>query len=88
MEVQIKDPVHLFLIQGIYPGWSCTLDGKPHRIEPASPGLFWHTEVPAGHHVVEMRFEPFGLQIGIILSLLSLGAVAIGTLMLRRRGES
>lgn len=87
MALQVKEPVHLFIVQGVYPGWSCSLDGRPHPIDPASPGLFWHTQVPPGQHILQMRFEPFGLQIGLILTLLSLGAVAIAGVVLRRHRE-
>ncbi|MFO7948193.1 MAG: hypothetical protein R6V19_15425 [Armatimonadota bacterium] len=88
MKMQFKDPGHLFIVQGVYPGWGCTLDGRPHRIGPALGGLSWHTEVPAGHHVVELRFEPMALQIGLMLTLLGLGVLAIlGVLLRGRRKE-
>ncbi|MFP3904652.1 MAG: hypothetical protein ACLFWB_10465, partial [Armatimonadota bacterium] len=81
----LKDPGHLFIVQGVYPGWSCTLDGRPHHLGPALGGLSWHTEVPPGHHVIEVRFEPMALQIGLMVTLISLGVLAILSVLLRSR---
>lgn len=44
-----------------YPGWQAELDGRPVPIMRASV-FFRAVEIPAGKHVVTMRFEPLTLE--------------------------
>lgn len=59
------------------PGWRFELDG---RAVPCSlgPGILHGVPVPAGEHVVEARYRPPGLIVGIGVSLLSLLGFAGG----------
>jgi uncharacterized membrane protein YfhO len=61
----------LILADTNYPGWAASVDGKPVAIQTAY-GLFRAVPVPAGTHVVEFRFEPASLELGAIITLLSL----------------
>lgn len=46
-------------------GWKAWVDGSPAQIEP---GLWRQVNVPAGRHTVSFRYEPPGLQVGLLLS--------------------
>jgi hypothetical protein len=64
-----------------YPGWSVTLDGKPAELLRADYALRG-VALPAGKHVVEMRFTSRPTELGLGLSLL--GLVGLGLLFRRR----
>lgn len=51
-----------------YPGWEATLDGEPVPILRANT-VFRAVAVPAGEHVVEMRYRPRMFRLGVALSL-------------------
>ena len=57
-------------------GWHATVDGRSVPVTRAN-GLVLGVQVPAGHHVVHLRFSPPGLRFGALISLLSL--CALGT---------
>jgi len=64
-------------------GWHAVLDGAPAELRRAD-GRHRAVAVPAGRHEVLMRYQPPGLRIGIVLSLVSLAALL--WLALRRKG--
>jgi len=47
-----------------YPGWTATLDGQPTLLYKTN-GILRGVAVPPGDHVVEMRFFPISLKIGL-----------------------
>jgi hypothetical protein len=49
-------------------GWTATVDGHPARIERADL-LFRAVAIPAGQHIVEMRYRTPGLRTGAVTSL-------------------
>jgi Bacterial membrane protein YfhO len=68
-----------------YPGWQATVDGRTARLDRVNY-LFRGVPVPAGRHVVEMRYEPASWRAGWIVSLLALLAlVAAAGVGWRRR---
>jgi hypothetical protein len=69
------------------PGWSAQVDGASAPIE-IGDFLFRAVRVPAGRHVVEMRYRPWGHPFVILLSWSVIFGVLILTLVgaLRRRG--
>jgi hypothetical protein len=71
VETVTDTPGYLILADTNYPGWAASVDGKPVAIQTAY-GLFRAVPVPAGTHVVEFRFEPASLELGAIITLLSL----------------
>jgi hypothetical protein len=67
-----------------YPGWRATVNGRPAPI--AEVNAFQRgIRVPAGESSVVMRYEPWTVLVGIILSLAALIA-AVAWLVLKRRG--
>jgi hypothetical protein len=59
-----------------YPGWTCTVDGEPVEVYRANY-LFRAIHVDAGRHEVVFRFEPQSYRSGRIISLGTLGLVAV-----------
>ncbi len=53
------------------PGWTATVDGEPAPILPVW-GLVRGVRVPAGPHLVEMRYRPRGWAPGAALSVIAL----------------
>jgi hypothetical protein len=80
----------LVLSELYYPGWQAWLDGQEVPIRRANT-LLRAVEVPAGTHLVEMRFRPLSVYLGTILSLLT-GVLLLGytvwALALWRRADS
>jgi hypothetical protein len=63
-------------------GWSATIDGRGtaiHRVDGPLMGV----RVPAGNHVVHLRFRPVLVWTGTALALSALGGAWLGCLALR-----
>ena len=59
------------------PGWHATLDGRPLGLRPYGDIMLQAT-VPAGHHVVTVRYFPTSFVFGLILAAIGiLGSVAM-----------
>ncbi len=66
-----------------FPGWRATIDGQPVSIEPTSPQGLIRFAVPAGEHLVTLRFGETpvrllgdGLSAAALVVLIALSAVA------------
>lgn len=66
------------------PGWVARVDGKEVPIEPAHAAL-QSVSVNAGDHTVELSYEPWSFRLGVIVSLVGLGAVPAAKVLLRRK---
>ncbi|HWB97848.1 MAG TPA: YfhO family protein [Bryobacteraceae bacterium] len=66
----------LLLAEQFFPGWKAEVDGSPAPILRMHDA-FQSVRVPPGEHRVSFRFRSAGLRIGALLSLLSLGALAL-----------
>ena len=66
----------LVLSEVAYPGWHATIDGAPTPIYIAD-GLLRAVALPAGDHLVELRFESDALRIGITVSILTATALTV-----------
>ena len=64
------------------PGWSATLDGQPVSLVQADHA-FGAVAVPAGRHTVQLEYEPPGLDLGVVLSLVGLAGL-LGLLLAQR----
>ncbi len=71
------------------PGWTATIDGRPLRLRSYSVAMM-QADVPAGHHVIRLRYLPGLFVVGLWVAAGS--AVAMGALTLlalrRRRATS
>lgn len=78
----------LLVLGDVYdPGWQVFVDGERSRLYPVDT-MLRGVSIPTGSHVVEFRYEPRSLWIGIritLLSLLVLIAVAIAGIRSSRR---
>jgi hypothetical protein len=84
-----ESPGYLVLMDPWFPGWSCTLDGRPAKLRRANYA-FRAVAVPAGDHEVVFTFAPASYALGRMISGGSLAAVAgIGLLAaaVRSRGR-
>ncbi|HEX5271447.1 MAG TPA: hypothetical protein VFW33_13210, partial [Gemmataceae bacterium] len=68
-------PGFLVLADVWYPGWTCTVDGRPAPLYRADY-LFRAVELPEGAREVEFRFEPESYRLGRAVSLAALVLVA------------
>jgi hypothetical protein len=59
----------LVLSEVHYPGWNAYVDGEQVDVERANY-LFRAVPVPAGEHIVELRYESWTLRAGILASFL------------------
>ena len=64
-----------------YPGWHADIDGKSTGIWKVNTAIRGVVVAP-GRHVVTMRYRPFSVYFGLLLTLLGLGAAV---LLQRRR---
>ncbi|MDP9352044.1 MAG: YfhO family protein, partial [Chloroflexota bacterium] len=82
----------LVLSEPYYPAWRAYVDGKPTELYRANH-ILRAVPVPAGSHEVELRYESWTLQVGLLLSLgayLALAMVLVLTVRhvwLRRADE-
>ena len=65
--VHVNAPALFILSDIVYPGWTATLDGEPTPIYKTN-GIFRGIVVPPGDHVVDMRFFPPSLKLGLGLA--------------------
>ena len=78
IETRAAQAAVLVLSEINYPGWEATVDGEATRIH-ATNYLLRGVVVPAGDHLVEMRYRARAAQSGAIISVLSL--FALGALL-------
>ncbi len=70
-EADAAAPGVLVVSEAYYPGFSATLDGAPAPLLRADYA-FRGVSLPAGHHVVGMRYRPRPVALGLSLSVLGL----------------
>ena len=70
-----------------YPGWRAEVDGRPAPLWTANY-LFQAVRVPAGEHRVSLRFDPWSLRAGIVLSLVTLAALLAWARAGRRKARA
>ena len=79
----------LVLADSFYPGWNAYVDGKREEILRAN--LFFRAvALPAGEHIVEFRYEPRSFKIGLVISVTTIFALIVTTVIcvLRKRRET
>jgi hypothetical protein len=84
LEATAGAPVIVVLVDAWDPGWRAWIDGRATEVLRAN-GAFRAVAVPAGRHVVEMRYRPWPVLAGLSLSAAGLVAFVIGTGCLVRR---
>lgn len=64
-----------------YPGWKATIDGQPATIGRANY-ILRTMNIPAGKHVIEMRFDPTSLKLTEGIAHLAVAVLLIGFIVL------
>ena len=67
-------------VANFFPGWRATVDGQETEVLQAN-SLFRAVPLPPGEHVVELRYEPYAVALGIRVTAAA-GLVALATLTL------
>ncbi|HXV81904.1 MAG TPA: YfhO family protein [Candidatus Binatia bacterium] len=76
----------LVLADSYYPGWKAFVDGREEVIRRAN--LFFRAvALPAGNHTVEFRYEPRSFTVGLAISVATLGALTVVTILLAFRKQ-
>jgi hypothetical protein len=80
VQVHVATPEAGFLVisDTYFPGWEAQVDGQPRPVLRGDL-LFRAVQVPAGSHVVELRFQPRSVRVGLAMTIGAL-AVVLGAL--------
>jgi len=85
LHVSANAPTRVLIYTRYFPGWMATIDDQRVEPEPYGDQGLILVRVPAGSHVVRLRFEDTPIrQIGVVISVLSLLIVAGMVFWLRR----
>ena len=87
LTVSAPSKVTVVVQQSFAPGWEATIDGRAATIMPANL-LFQAVTVPAGRHLLALRYRPPSVTLGEItsaLAALALLLVAVAPRLWRRR---
>ncbi len=80
--VRADGPSMLVVSQAHFPGWAATVNGDPADVVRID-GLVTGVPVPRGESNVVLHYEPPGLRLGVVVSVLSL--LLLSTMVLRHR---
>jgi hypothetical protein len=59
----------LTVLENSWSGWRATIDGQP---VPLQPGQWLAANLPSGSHVVQFRYRPWDVLLGIVMCLLGI----------------
>jgi hypothetical protein len=86
IRVQAGTPTRVMFYTRYFPGWAATLDDKAQPLEPYGDQGLILVNVPAGSHIVRLRYEGTSAQqAGAIISGISFLVTAIWIAMSRRK---
>ncbi len=86
VQVESGVPVRIQFYTRYFPGWTATIDGQPSGVQPFGEQGLILVQVPAGSHVIQLRFEDTQIrQIGGAVSVVS--AVLALTLFWKSRSQ-
>jgi hypothetical protein len=77
LEAAADAPGIVVLVDAWDPGWRAWIDGRPTQVLRAN-GAFRGVAVPAGRHVIEMRYRPWPVLAGLSLSAAGLLTLIVG----------
>ncbi|MCE9599038.1 MAG: YfhO family protein [Spirochaetia bacterium] len=76
LRVKTKGDSFLVLNDTFFPGWECSINGKPASILPANI-LFRGVRLTSGDHEIEFKYKPHTLLVALVVSVLSYGLCCI-----------
>ena len=68
------------------PGWKATIDGRPLALVPFA-GSMLQARIPAGNHLIVLRYWPSALTVGIIVAASSAAILILAVVVERRRSR-
>lgn len=83
VEADLNDDGFVVLSDTYYPGWKAFVDGRETRIYRANY-LFRAVPVSQGEHVVEFRYNPPSIRLGLAISMVAL-AILFGIVLCTSR---
>jgi len=69
--VETPDETEVVVANPWYPGWKLRVDGRPAEMS-GRPGAPITVTVPAGRHMLELRYRPLSFTLGVAVAALSL----------------
>jgi hypothetical protein len=70
LETTTEAPGLLVLSEIYYPAWRAYIDGRPAPVY-VTDHLLRSVPIPEGEHTVELRYESWTLQVGVVISLIA-----------------
>jgi hypothetical protein len=88
LEADLSAPGFVVLVDAHDPGWRATIDGMPAGVLRANVA-FRAVAVPAGRHVIEYRYRPRSVTVGLAISGATLlAALTVAVVEMRRRARA
>jgi hypothetical protein len=92
IEIDSPEPFQARYLAFYYPGWQASVDEQAVKVTPSEPQGLITFDVPAGRHVIRVRFGSTPLRTGATilstLSLIALPLLAVFTISKTRTGTS
>ena len=76
LRAELARPAYIVLLDRYDPSWEATLDGRPAPVLRANQ-IFRAVYAGAGAHEVRFEYHQRGLRLGVLISLLTLAALAV-----------
>jgi hypothetical protein len=76
LRAELARPAYVVLLERYDPDWQGTLDGHPAPVLRANQ-IFRAVYAGAGVHEIRFKYRQHGLRLGVIISLLTLAALAV-----------
>ncbi len=81
-------PGLLMMSEMYYPGWKAYVDGRPVSLYTGDY-MLRAVPIPAGNHMVELRYESWSLRVGVMVSLIAcLALITVVVARVRRQRKS
>lgn len=85
VETKSREPKLLFLSDNYYPGWKASVDGDETEIFRANY-TFRAVPLTGGEHMVRFYYDPMSFKLGLVITVISLGATLYLSVFKRRIG--
>jgi Bacterial membrane protein YfhO len=84
LNARIVRPTFVVVSEVFYPGWEALVDGQPVPLLEADY-ILRAVPVPAGQHIIELRYRPASLKWGLAASLISVAGVVLFLVLTRQK---
>lgn len=84
LRVNASEDGWLMVSESWYPGWEATIDGEKSEVARGFV-LFQTVNIPAGEHIIELKYKPLSFLFGSMISGLSLIFLSIIGFLERRK---